>query len=242
MLIKIENLVKIFSTEEVESTVLHGLSFSVSEGEFVAIMGQSGCGKSTLLNIIGLIDDPSSGSYKFNSQEVAGRNEEDLSVLRKENISFIFQSFNLIDELTVAENIELALLYRDEISDAERKKRVADVMERMDITPRAKHYPTQLSGGQQQRVAVARALVSSPKLILADEPTCNLDSERGLEVLRMLREMKETGVAVIMVTHSLEHAEYADRVIHVSDGRILSDREGVNKDLPIGKSAVKIAV
>ena len=222
MLIKTENLTKVYRTDEVETTSLNNINVTVQEGEFVAIMGPSGCGKSTLLNIIGLIDAATSGSYQFVDQEVANYSERQRANLRKSNIGFIFQSFNLIDELTVFENVELPLLYL-KWSKAERKARVEEVLERLQIMHRRNHYPQQLSGGQQQRVAVARAIVVKPRLILADEPTGNLDSKNGEEVMRLISNLNEQGTTVVMVTHSQEHAAYAQRVIHLFDGAVVSE-------------------
>lgn len=222
-MIKITDLVKIYRTEEVETTALNKLSLEVKEGEFVSIMGASGCGKSTLLNIIGLLDAPNNGSYTFDSTEVAGFSEKQRAKLRKENIGFVFQNFNLIDELTVFENIELPLIY-NKVKSSERKKRVSEILERIGIAHRAKHYPLQLSGGQQQRVAVARALVTNPKLILADEPTGNLDSKSGNDVMELLSELHATGATIIMVTHSSYDAQFSSRVITLKDGEIVSEK------------------
>ncbi|TKB43370.1 ABC transporter ATP-binding protein [Thalassotalea mangrovi] len=219
-MITIKNLSKRFTTEEVETTALNNINFDIKQGEFVAIMGPSGCGKSTLLNTLGMLDSPSEGHYLFNSEDVAGYSESQLASIRKKNIGFIFQSFNLIDELNVEENVELALLYHN-ISKSERRQRVAEVLEKVGISHRAKHMPSQLSGGQQQRVAVARAVVGKQRLILADEPTGNLDSEHGREVMEMLQQLNKEGTTIIMVTHSPEHAEYADRVINLFDGEVV---------------------
>ena len=205
-MIKIHDLEKIYRTEEVETIALNKLSFQVNEGEFVAVMGPSGCGKSTLLNILGLLDDPDSGSFLFNNIEVAGFNERKRADLRKRNIGFVFQSFNLIDELTVFENVELPLIYLG-VKREERKKRVEEMLDKMQIMHRRNHYPQQLSGGQQQRVAVARAVVNKPKLILADEPTGNLDSSNGNEVMELLTDLNEQGTTIIMVTHSEHDAQ-----------------------------------
>ena len=221
-MIKVENLSKIFRTDEIETTALNGVSMEIKDGEFVAIMGPSGCGKSTLLNILGLLDNPSGGSYQFGDTEVAGLKEKERTKFRKGNIGFVFQSFNLIDELNVFENIELPLKYLN-ISSSERKKRVTEIMKRMNISHRAKHFPRQLSGGQQQRVAIARAVVSKPKLILADEPTGNLDSKNGLEVMNLLTELNEEGTTIVMVTHSPKDAAKAQRTIDLLDGKIVSD-------------------
>ncbi|MGF7169630.1 putative ABC transport system ATP-binding protein [Sphingobium xanthum] len=217
------NLSRVYRTDTVETTALDSIDLDIVSGEFVAIMGPSGCGKSTLLNLIGMLDSPSSGSYVFNGQEVAGLSEGQLSQTRKENIGFIFQSFNLVDELSVRENVELALLYHN-VSAAERRSRADEVMDRVGIAHRAKHRPSQLSGGQQQRVAVARALVASPKLILADEPTGNLDTQHGEEVMHMLQQLNADGSTIVMVTHSPAHADYATRVVNMLDGRILQER------------------
>ena len=211
---------RVYRTDTVETTALDGIFLDVADGEFVAIMGPSGCGKSTLLNVIGMLDSPSSGSYVFNGTEVAGLSESKLADFRKRNIGFIFQSFNLVDELSVRENIELALLYHN-VPSGERRTRVDEVMDKVGIAHRAKHRPSQLSGGQQQRVAVARALVASPKLILADEPTGNLDTAHGEEVMKMLQALNAEGSTIVMVTHSPSHADYAGRVVNMLDGRIL---------------------
>lgn len=221
-MIKITNLEKIYRTEEVETVALNKLSFTVNTGEFVAVMGPSGCGKSTLLNILGLLDDPDSGSFLFNDIEVAHFNERKRADLRKKNIGFVFQSFNLIDELTVFENVELPLIYLGIKSD-ERKRRVEEVLEKVQIMHRRNHYPQQLSGGQQQRVAVARAVVNNPKLILADEPTGNLDSTNGNEVMEMLTDLNEQGTTIIMVTHSEHDARYSHRIIRMLDGQTVTE-------------------
>lgn len=221
-LLKLENLTKAYRTAEVETTALNAVNVEIGEGQFVAVMGPSGCGKSTLLNVIGMLDSPTSGSYRFRDREVSGLSESGLAELRKQHIGFVFQSFNLIDELTVEGNIELALLYH-KISAGERKERVAEVMDRMKIAHRAKHFPTALSGGQQQRVAVARAVVSKPALILADEPTGNLDSNNGEEVMKLLLELNQAGTTILMVTHSSLHAEYARRTIHLFDGQVATE-------------------
>jgi putative ABC transport system ATP-binding protein len=220
MLIETQLLSKIYRTDEIETYSLDSINFSINTGEFVAIMGPSGCGKSTLLNILGLLDKPSSGKYLFDGNEVSHLNEKQGAGIRKANIGFVFQSFNLIDELSVFENIELPLLYLN-INKTERKNRVNEVMERMEISHRKKHFPQQLSGGQQQRVAVCRAIVSKPKLILADEPTGNLDSKNGEEVMKLLKQLNDTGSSIIMVTHSEEHAKYAGRIIKMLDGKIV---------------------
>jgi len=222
-MIKLENLSKVYRTEEIESTALNQVSFEIEKGEFVSIMGPSGCGKSTLLNILGMLDKPESGSYNFLGKEVGNLNEKGRSAVRKENIGFIFQNFNLIDELTVFENIELPLIY-NKVSAAERKERVNKLIEKIGISHRSSHFPQQLSGGQQQRVAVARALVTRPPLILADEPTGNLDSSHGNEVMEMLCELNEEGTTIIMVTHSSHDASYSQRVINLLDGQIVSEK------------------
>ncbi|GGC30275.1 phosphonate ABC transporter ATP-binding protein [Parapedobacter defluvii] len=224
-MIKITELQKFYRTEEVETVALNNLSIHVKEGEFVAVMGPSGCGKSTLLNIVGLLDDLDNGSYLFNGIEVAKFNERKRSDLRKHNIGFVFQSFNLIDELTVFENVELPLIYT-KVPAAERKKRVEEVLEKVQIMHRRNHFPQQLSGGQQQRVAVARAVVNRPKLILADEPTGNLDSNNGNEVMQLLTELNEAGTTIVMVTHSEHDARYADRIIRMLDGQVLMETVG----------------
>jgi len=221
-MISTENLMKVYTTEEIETTALNNINLEVGEGEYLSIMRPSGCGKSTLLNILGLIDVPTGGNYFFLGENVAGYSERKRANLRKNNIGFVFQSFNLIDELTVADNVELPLLYLG-LSSGERKKRVDDVLERMQLTARRNHFPQQLSGGQQQRVAVARAIVAQPKLILADEPTGNLDSSNGDEVMHMLDELNKQGTAVVMVTHSPTYAEYAQREVHLFDGKIVKD-------------------
>jgi len=221
-MLKVNGLRKVFRTEEIETIALNGVSFEVNTGEFVAIMGPSGCGKSTLLNILGLLDNPTDGSYMLLGKEVAHLKERDRTIFRKGNIGFVFQSFNLIDELSVAENIELPLIYL-RVKPAERKRRVNEIMERMNISHRAGHFPQQLSGGQQQRVAIARAVVSNPKLILADEPTGNLDSKNGREVMELLSELNREGTTVIMVTHSQHDSTYAHRVLHLFDGELVKD-------------------
>jgi putative ABC transport system ATP-binding protein len=217
-MIRITNLDKIYRTEEVETVALNKLSLEVKEGEFVAVMGPSGCGKSTLLNILGLLDDPDSGSFQFNGTEVARFNERKRADVRKRNIGFVFQSFNLIDELTVFENVELPLIYTG-VKAADRKIRVEEVLDKIQIMHRRNHYPQQLSGGQQQRVAVARAVVNRPKLILADEPTGNLDSHNGSEVMQMLTDLNEQGTTIVMVTHSEHDARYSHRIIRMLDGQ-----------------------
>ena len=222
VMIKVTDLSKVFRTEEIETTALNGVSFEIKEGEFVAIMGPSGCGKSTLLNILGLLDNPSGGSYKLLGSEVGQLKEKERTKFRKGNIGFVFQSFNLIDELDVYENVELPLRYLN-ISSSERKQKVTEILKRMGISHRAKHFPQQLSGGQQQRVAIARAVVSSPKLILADEPTGNLDSKNGKEVMDLLAELNAEGTTIVMVTHSQKDAAVAQRVINLFDGQIVGD-------------------
>lgn len=223
-MIKISNLQKYYRTEEVETVALNNVNIHVKEGEFVAVMGPSGCGKSTLLNIIGLLDDLDEGSYLFNEIEVAKFKENKRSDLRKHNIGFVFQSFNLIDELTVFENVELPLIYTN-VPAAERKRRVEEVLEKVQIMHRRNHFPQQLSGGQQQRVAVARAVVNNPKLILADEPTGNLDSSNGNEVMQLLTELNEAGTTIVMVTHSEHDAKFSDRVIRMLDGQVIMATE-----------------
>ena len=221
-MIKVTDLSKVFRTEEIETTALNGVSFEINDGEFVAIMGPSGCGKSTLLNILGLLDNPSGGSYMLLGSEVGQLKEKERTKFRKGNIGFVFQSFNLIDELNVYENVELPLRYLN-ISAGERKQKVNEILKRMGISHRAKHFPQQLSGGQQQRVAIARAVVSSPKLILADEPTGNLDSKNGKEVMDLLAELNAEGTTIVMVTHSQKDAAVAQRVINLFDGQIVGD-------------------
>jgi len=216
-------LTKSYRTDTVETLALDAIDLDIADGEFVAIMGPSGCGKSTLLNMLGMLDSPTSGSYVFNGQEVANLSEAKLAEVRKANIGFIFQSFNLVDELSVRENVELALLYHN-VPSAERKRRVDEVMDKVGIGHRARHRPSQLSGGQQQRVAVARALVASPKLILADEPTGNLDTQHGEEVMRMIRQLNQEGSTIVMVTHSPAHADFASRLVNMLDGRILQEQ------------------
>ena len=221
-MIEVNNLQKIFRTEEVETWALNDVSFNVADGEFVAIMGPSGCGKSTLLNILGLLDNPTKGSYKLQGVEVATLDENHRTDLRKGVIGFVFQSFNLIDELNVRENIELPLLYMG-VPAKERRRRAEEVMERMNISHREKHFPNQLSGGQQQRVAIARAVIAGPKLILADEPTGNLDSVNGQEVMNLLKELNQQGTTIVMVTHSSHDASYANRIINLFDGSIVKE-------------------
>ena len=230
-MIKIQNLSKVFRTEEVETTALNHVSLHVKPGEFVAIMGPSGCGKSTLLNIIGLLDNPSEGEYYFNSQEVGHLKEKQRTQVRKGNIGFVFQSFNLIDELNVYENVELPLIYLKKKA-GEKKELVNHILDRMNISHRAKHFPQQLSGGQQQRVAIARAVVAEPKLILADEPTGNLDSKNGAEVMNLLTELNQEGTTIIMVTHSQHDASYAHRIINLFDGQIVTETTTENKMYP----------
>ena len=221
-MIKVTDLSKVFRTEEIETTALDKVSFEIKDGEFVAIMGPSGCGKSTLLNIIGLLDNPTGGSYEFQGTEVSSPKERERTRSRKGNIGFVFQSFNLIDELNVYENVELPLRYLN-ISASERKRKVTAILKRMNISHRARHFPQQLSGGQQQRVAIARAVVADPKLILADEPTGNLDSRNGKEVMDLLTELNKEGTTIVMVTHSQRDAASAQRTINLFDGRIVSD-------------------
>ena len=221
-MIKTVNLTKIFSTDEVETTALNNVSLEINAGEFVAVMGPSGCGKSTMLNIIGLLDNPSDGAYFFLGQDVAGYNERQRANLRKGAIGFVFQSFNLIDELTVFENVELPLLYLG-VHSQERQRLVNVTLERVGILHRKAHFPQQLSGGQQQRVAIARAVVAEPNLILADEPTGNLDSTHGEEVMNLLTELNEAGTTIVMVTHSPADAEYSHRIVHLFDGHVVSE-------------------
>jgi putative ABC transport system ATP-binding protein len=222
-LIRLDNLSKVYRTASVETTALNQINVDVKVGEFVAVMGPSGCGKSTLLNIVGMLDNPSDGAYYFLGEDVSGYRETKLADIRKRNIGFIFQSFNLIDELSVRENIELALLYHD-VPASERKARAFEVMERMEIAHRADHMPSQLSGGQQQRVAVARAVIAKPNLILADEPTGNLDSQNGKEVMDLLTNLNKMGTTILMVTHSPSHAEYARRDINLFDGEVITEQ------------------
>ena len=225
-MIEISNLSKVFRTSEVETVALNQVNLHVDEGEFVAIMGPSGCGKSTLLNILGLLDNPTSGSYKLLGQEVADLREKDRTRVRKGKIGFVFQSFNLIDELNVFENVELPLTYLG-VRAAERRRRVEEILHRMSIGHRAKHFPQQLSGGQQQRVAIARAVVTNPKLILADEPTGNLDSKNGAEVMNLLTELNGEGTTVIMVTHSQHDASFAHRTVHLFDGSVVASNKNL---------------
>lgn len=222
-MIKTRDMVKVFLTEEVETTALNKVDLEIKEGEFVSIMGPSGCGKSTLLNILGLLDNPTDGEFHFLGHEVSGYNERQRADLRKENLGFVFQSFNLIDELTVFENVELPLLYL-KMGSADHKKKVNKVLEKMGIGHRSGHFPQQLSGGQQQRVAVSRAVVSEPKIIMADEPTGNLDSSHGDEVMKILLDLNDQGTSIVMVTHSLEYAKYAHRTIQLFDGKISSEK------------------
>ena len=229
-MIKTDDLRKIYTTEEVETTALNNINLEIKEGEYVAIMGPSGCGKSTLLNVLGMIDKASSGKYYFFDEEVSGYSERQRAGLRKSNIGFIFQSFNLIDELTVYENVELPLLYLG-YSSSERKERVTETLERMEIIARKSHFPQQLSGGQQQRVAVARAVVAKPKLILADEPTGNLDSAHGEEVMKLMQDLHEAGTTIVMVTHSPAYAEHSHRIVHLFDGHVVS--ENIHKEFKI---------
>ncbi len=221
-MIQIKDLEKNYKTEELQTIALNKLSFEVKDGEFIAIMGPSGCGKSTLLNILGLLDDSDGGSYVFNGEEVIGYKERKRAEIRKHNIGFIFQSFNLIDQLTVFENVELPLIYTG-VKKAERKERVDAVLEKMQIIHRRNHFPQQLSGGQQQRVAVARAVINAPKIILADEPTGNLDSSNGNDVMELLTELNDQGATIIMVTHSEHDAKYSHRIIRMLDGQKVTE-------------------
>lgn len=223
-MIKLENLSKVYRTDEIETTALNEISFEISKGEFVSIMGPSGCGKSTLLNVLGMLDKPEKGNYQFLNKEVSKFNEKERSGIRKKHIGFVFQNFNLIDELTVFENIELPLIY-NKVSAFERKQRVDEICERIGIGHRTSHFPQQLSGGQQQRVAVARALVNKPALILADEPTGNLDSSNGNEVMELLCELNDAGTTIVMVTHSAHDASYSSRIINLLDGQVVSERK-----------------
>jgi putative ABC transport system ATP-binding protein len=222
-MISLKHINKIYRTAEVETTALRDINLDISSGEFIAIMGPSGCGKSTLLNIVGMLDSATSGEYFFDGKDVVKYDDAQLLDLRKNALGFVFQSFNLVDELSVFENVELALLYHRDVSAGERKKRVKQALKRMNISHRARHLPQQLSGGQQQRVAIARAVVSKPKLILADEPTGNLDTANGEEVMQLLTELNDEGTTVVMVTHSHLHAEYAHRIVHLLDGTIVTE-------------------
>lgn len=221
-MIQLENIKKVFRTEEVETIALAGITIKVEEGEFVAIMGPSGCGKSTLLNILGLLDNPTEGTYNLAGTEVGSLKEGERTTVRKGQIGFVFQSFNLIDELNVEQNVELPLKYLG-VPKKERQERVVEMLRRMGISHRSKHYPNQLSGGQQQRVAIARAVVTKPKLILADEPTGNLDSKNGYEVMELLRQLNDEGTTIVMVTHSQRDASVAERTINLLDGRVVED-------------------
>jgi len=223
MIIATQNLSKVFRTEDVETTALDGVELDVREGEFVSLMGPSGCGKSTLMHILGLVDTPSSGNYQFLGQEVSKHSNRERANIRKANIGFVFQSFNLIDELSVYENVELPLIYND-VPAGQRKQRVEAVLAKMNMSHRLKHFPMQLSGGQQQRVAVARAIVTAPKLILADEPTGNLDSEHGDEVMRLLQQLNKEGSTIVMVTHSEHDAAFGDRIVRLLDGKVVEAR------------------
>ena len=221
-MIKIENLRKVFRTEEIETVALSDVSLEVNQGEFIAIMGPSGCGKSTLMNILGLLDNPTAGTYYLAGKEVGHLKEKDRTQARKGNIGFVFQSFNLIEEMSVSENVELPLVYM-RVSKSERKRRVSEALQRMNISHRAKHFPNQLSGGQQQRVAIARAVVANPKLILADEPTGNLDSKNGRDVMDLLSELNKEGATIVMVTHSMHDASFAHRIVNLFDGEIVTE-------------------
>ncbi|MDP5212308.1 ABC transporter ATP-binding protein [Pseudoalteromonas tunicata] len=235
-MIKLTNLSRVFRTQDIETTALNNINLTVNQGEFLAIMGPSGCGKSTLLSILGMLDSPSAGSFEFAGTDIAGYSEKQLAELRKASIGFVFQSFNLIDELTVCQNVELPLQYQ-KISKSERKQRVEAILKRVGIDHRAEHLPQQLSGGQQQRVAVARALVINPKLILADEPTGNLDSKNGDEVMAMLRELNREGTTVIMVTHSEKEGAYADRLVRLLDGQVMVDKANTQQDQQLNTQA-----
>ncbi|MBV3401259.1 MULTISPECIES: ABC transporter ATP-binding protein [Segatella] len=226
-MIRTENLTRIFRTEEVETIALNGVNIEVEDGEFIAIMGPSGCGKSTLLNILGLLDSPTEGKYWLNNEEVGHLKERERTAYRKGRIGFVFQNFNLIDELTVEENVDLQLKYLG-VGKAERKERVLEILRKVKLSHRAKHYPHQLSGGQQQRVAIARAVVGKPSIILADEPTGNLDSKNGMEVMQLLSELNEEGTTIVMVTHSKHDATYASRIINLFDGQVV---DAVNDQL-----------
>lgn len=233
MIIQTKNLIKRYQTDEIETTALDGIDLTVEEGEFVSIMGPSGCGKSTLLHLLGLIDTPSDGEYYFLGEEVAAYPEHRRAPLRKANIGFIFQNFNLIDELTVFENVELSLQYNN-VPASERKPRVDEVLEQMNMAHRARHFPQQLSGGQQQRVAVARAIVNKPNLILADEPTGNLDSEHSEEVMKILTGLNEAGTTLVMVTHSPENATYGNRIVNLLDGKVISQTSSKRGQAHVG--------
>ncbi|MEL6670669.1 MAG: ABC transporter ATP-binding protein [Bacteroidota bacterium] len=229
-MIKISELSRIYRTEEIETSAISGLSMSLHQGEFLSIMGPSGCGKSTLLNILGMIDSPSTGSYHFQDTDISNFNERKRARLRKQHIGFVFQSFNLIDELTVFDNVELPMVYT-KTPPKERKERVEAVLTKLNMMHRAKHYPQQLSGGQQQRVAVARAIVNAPSLILADEPTGNLDSKNGQDVMELLSSLHQEGTTIVMVTHSPQCAQYSDRTIHLLDGKILAENKSSNHSI-----------
>jgi putative ABC transport system ATP-binding protein len=222
-MITLKNLAKIYRTTEVETTAIRDMNLEIRAGEFVAVMGPSGCGKSTFLNIVGMLDGPSAGEYWFDGQNIADYAETKLAQLRKNAIGFVFQSFNLIDELSVRENVELALLYHSDVSAGERRKRANEALERVHIGHRARHMPSQLSGGQQQRVAVARAVVARPKLILADEPTGNLDTTNGEEVMQLLTQLNDEGTTILMVTHSHSHAKFAHRIVNLLDGAVVTE-------------------
>lgn len=226
MMIQIKDLKKVFRTEEVETVALNGISMDVNNGEFIAVMGPSGCGKSTLLNILGLLDNPTSGHYLLDGKEVGNLKEKERTQTRKGNIGFVFQSFNLIEEMTVSENVELPLTYL-KIKASERRKRVEDTLRKMNISHRANHFPNQLSGGQQQRVAIARAVIANPKLILADEPTGNLDSKNGKDVMDLLTGLNQEGTTIVMVTHSKHDASFAHRIVNLFDGQIVTEVEGM---------------
>jgi putative ABC transport system ATP-binding protein len=222
-MITLKHLAKVYRTTEIETTAIRDMNLDIRPSEFVAVMGPSGCGKSTFLNIVGMLDSPSSGEYWFDGQNIAGHSEAELSELRKNAIGFVFQSFNLIDELNVLENVELALLYHRDVSAGERRNRAHEALERMKIAHRARHMPSQLSGGQQQRVAIARAVVARPQLILADEPTGNLDTVNGEEVMQLLTQLNNEGTTIVMVTHSHSHAEYAHRIVNLLDGSVVTE-------------------